>query len=80
VVGELADHAVAFSRGALPGAVTVVPRLPAAGEGGWRGTAAALPAGSWRNLLDGGEHQGGTVAVEDLLGGFPVALLERMDA
>jgi (1->4)-alpha-D-glucan 1-alpha-D-glucosylmutase len=67
------DNVVAFSRG---GAVTVVPRLVLsnpAGDG-----AVALPAGRWRDVFTGAEHEGGAeVGVRDVLAQFPVALLER---
>ena len=80
VSGEMAAHAVAFSRGADPGAVVIAPRLPAAIEAGWRGTAVALPQGTWRNLFTDAVFEGGEEAVvlDEALGGFPVALLERV--
>ena len=57
--------------------------LPAAQD--WRGTRVAggggVLAGRWRNVLTGEELEGGTdgeLAVDELLGSFPVALLERI--
>ena len=63
VTGAAAAHVVAFERGGR--VATIVPRLPItlARAGGWRDTAVDLP---WA----------GPVAVSDLLGDLPVALLE----
>ena len=73
--GALADAVVAFERGGQ--VITVVPRLVRRVERlGWADTRLALPAGRWRNL-DGTDHER-TVALADLLAGFPVALLERL--
>jgi (1->4)-alpha-D-glucan 1-alpha-D-glucosylmutase len=74
--GTAAGHVVAFERGG--GALTIVPRLVVGLErrGGWGDTTIELSSGTWRNELD--REQGalqGTVALADLLGGFPVALL-----
>ena len=73
--GPQADAVVAFERGRE--VVTVVPRLVRRIERvGWSDTRLALPPGRWRNL-DGAERQG-TVALAELLAGFPVAILERI--
>lgn len=77
--GAAADHLVAFSRG---GAITVVTRLPVglARDGGWRDTTLRLPEGRWRDLISGRlvpTDAQRSVAVEDLLDRFPVALLVR---
>jgi (1->4)-alpha-D-glucan 1-alpha-D-glucosylmutase len=72
-VGPRADHAVAYGRGG--GVVVVVPRLGRRISDGWAGTRLALPDGSWRDLL-GGETWSGDVALDELLGSWPVALLE----
>jgi (1->4)-alpha-D-glucan 1-alpha-D-glucosylmutase len=63
VTGAAADHVVAFCRGGR--VATVVPRLPLtlARAGGWRDTAVELP---WS----------GPVAVVELLGDLPVAIVE----
>ncbi|MCW2867349.1 MAG: treY, partial [Marmoricola sp.] len=76
--GPAADHVLAFDRG---GAVTVAIRLPhGLAASGWRGTTLALPAGTWRDVLGGATGLSGPVALEELLGGLPVALLVREDA
>ncbi|MDX6223506.1 MAG: (1-_4)-alpha-D-glucan 1-alpha-D-glucosylmutase, partial [Frankiales bacterium] len=77
-VGPVAGHVIAFSRGG--DAVTVAPRLVARLEtsGGWGDTALPLPVGRWRDVLTGTEFEGGVVRVADLLGRFPVGLLERI--
>jgi (1->4)-alpha-D-glucan 1-alpha-D-glucosylmutase len=78
-VGTEADHVVAFSRGS--NVVTVVTRWPLLLErkGGWGRTSFTLPAGKWVDVLGGRSWQG-TVAIGDLLGPLPVALLERARA
>jgi len=72
------DHAVAFARSGR--AITVVTRLSAALErsGGWGDATVTLPAGTWRDVLTGGTHQGGAVSLSGLLNRLPVSLLERM--
>lgn len=71
--GDAADHLLGFDRG---GAVTLVTRLPLglAARGGWDATTVTLPAGSWRDQRTDAVLTG-TVAVSDVLGDFPVALL-----
>jgi (1->4)-alpha-D-glucan 1-alpha-D-glucosylmutase len=78
VSGPQADRVVAFARGG--GAVTVVPRLVAglAAGGGWSDTTVGLPDGQWRDVLSGQRLAGGTQAVAEILGRFPVALLEQV--
>lgn len=77
--GTKADHVVAFARGGA--AVTVVPRL-VIGLGRdleWEDTTVALPAGHWHNVMSGHDVKGdqaGQARVAEILGGFPVALLE----
>jgi (1->4)-alpha-D-glucan 1-alpha-D-glucosylmutase len=71
VRGGRAGDVLAFSRGRV---VVVVPRL---GTGGWRDTSIELPNGSWSNVLMGTARQGGRVALDDLFGDFPVAVLAR---
>ena len=75
VAGACADHVVAFARGAEPEAVTVAPRL-VLGVRDWGDTTVPLPDGEWLDLLGGGSWRVAT-RVADLLGDFPVALLER---
>jgi (1->4)-alpha-D-glucan 1-alpha-D-glucosylmutase len=85
--GPKATHAVALARtaaGAEPGAgaagvVAVAPRLVLGLAGDWAGTTLALPDGRWSDALDGGTRTfSGEVPLADLLGPFPVALLERV--
>jgi len=76
VRGARRDHAVAFARGADPGAVTIVPRLLIGLDGDWGDTSVELPEGRWINLMGGAPRQG-EVRLSELLDGFPVALLER---
>jgi (1->4)-alpha-D-glucan 1-alpha-D-glucosylmutase len=74
VRGEKADHAVAFRRERL---AVVIPRLVVALGGTWGDTHVALPAGRWRNVLTGAELRAGAVRLDDLLRGFPTAVLAR---
>jgi len=79
--GPEADRVVAFVRSGR--VASVVPRLPAGLTAGWQDTTVALPAGRWRDALTGDRVQvragarQAPVAVERLLGRFPVALLVR---
>jgi (1->4)-alpha-D-glucan 1-alpha-D-glucosylmutase len=72
VQGPAAAHAIAFDRG---GAITVATRLPVRLErdGGWRDTTIEV-AGGATDVISGRTHEG-TVALADLLSGYPVALL-----
>jgi len=82
--GPLADHVVAFARGGdlvtvaprLAGAVTAGATRPATGAT-WAGTAVALPAGTWTDLLTGGTREGGEAPLDEVLAALPVALLRR---
>jgi len=71
--GNHAHRVVAFSRGGA--VVTVAPRLVMGLATAWGDTALELPPGRWRSELTGEEWSQGRVAVADLLGRFPVALL-----
>jgi (1->4)-alpha-D-glucan 1-alpha-D-glucosylmutase len=71
--GEMADHVVAFARGGE--AVVVAPRLVQRLATGWGATRLRLPPGRWRDELGGQVHDGGLLAVAELLSRFPVALL-----
>ena len=77
--GDKAAHALGFTRGGR--VATVVPRLVLGLAGDWGDTVVDLPAGRWRNVLadSTGEFDGGPAPLADLLGPFPVALLERWD-
>lgn len=74
VVGEAADHAVAFDRG---GAVTVATRLPVglAARGGWADTALLRHSGPTTDALTGRVFEGSTISLRELLDVYPVALL-----
>jgi (1->4)-alpha-D-glucan 1-alpha-D-glucosylmutase len=77
--GSAAEHVLAFDRG---GAITVVTRLPVglAQKGGWDDTTLEIPAGTWRNVLDGSEPGlPQRIRVADLMAGLPVALLVKED-
>jgi (1->4)-alpha-D-glucan 1-alpha-D-glucosylmutase len=72
----VAAHAVAYVRGG--DIVAVAPRLVIGLAGDWGGTRLVLPEGRFEDVLDGGKRTfTGEVALADLLGPFPVALLER---
>jgi (1->4)-alpha-D-glucan 1-alpha-D-glucosylmutase len=80
LTGPAAGHGVGFLRG--DAVAVVVPRLVLglAARGGWDGTAVSLPAGTWVDVIT--QHawtvaNGDAVPMADLLGPFPVALLER---
>ncbi|MGD3108226.1 malto-oligosyltrehalose synthase [Streptomyces sp. YGL11-2] len=77
--GPAAEHCVAFARGGR--VVTAVTRLSLrmVETGGWWDTVLRLPpGGTWRELLTGRALAGGAaVAVQELLAGWPVALLVR---
>jgi len=74
--GSGSAHAVTFRRDEL---VVVVPRLVLALErAGWGDTSITLPEGSWTSVLDDGEEHHGCVRVADLMGAWPVAVLERL--
>jgi (1->4)-alpha-D-glucan 1-alpha-D-glucosylmutase len=55
--------------------VTVASRFPRSRPGGWLDAAVALPPGGWRDALGGDEHRG-AVALAELLGDAPAAVLE----
>jgi (1->4)-alpha-D-glucan 1-alpha-D-glucosylmutase len=74
--GPKAAHAVAYVRGG--DIVAVAPRLVLGLAGDWAGTTLTLPDGRFEDALDGGKRTfEGEVSLADLLGPFPVALLER---
>jgi (1->4)-alpha-D-glucan 1-alpha-D-glucosylmutase len=80
--GSKAGHAVALARTTAAGeagVVAVAPRLVLGLAGDWADTSLALPAGRWADVLDGGRRTfEGEVPLADLLGPFPVAVLERV--
>ena len=75
--GERAEHVVAFARGGR--AVTVVPRLVLSLGGDWGATTFRLPEGRWRDVFTG-DRRSGETPVAELLGRFPVSLMERVEA
>lgn len=72
--GRAAEHLLAYDRG---GVVAVATRLPVGLEaaGGWGETRLTLPGAAVDVLT--GRRFGGEVAVADLLGTLPVALLQK---
>ncbi|MDO9397299.1 MAG: malto-oligosyltrehalose synthase, partial [Herbiconiux sp.] len=78
--GSAASHLVAFDRG---GAVALATRLPIglARHGGWDDTTVELPAArnGWVDTFTGRLFGEGTTRVAELLAGYPVALLQRID-
>ncbi|MCU0270395.1 MAG: malto-oligosyltrehalose synthase [Acidimicrobiales bacterium] len=77
--GPSADAALGYARihptEPRRGIALVVPRLVLRTASGWGDTTIALPRGDWRGVFDA-RPWSGTVRLEDLLGAFPVALLE----
>jgi (1->4)-alpha-D-glucan 1-alpha-D-glucosylmutase len=71
--GPAADHCLAFDRGGLVAVATRLP-LALARRGGWGDTTLPLPPGAWTDALTGSPA---TERLGDLLGTYPVALLER---
>ena len=72
--GQAREHVVAFLRGddVLVAVSRWTVRLA---ETGWGDTALTLPDGEWTDRLTG-RHHSGRLAVGDLFGDLPVALLE----
>ncbi|MEW6475109.1 MAG: malto-oligosyltrehalose synthase [Actinomycetota bacterium] len=78
--GAKAAHAVAFvrsSREGEDGVVAVTPRLVLALAGDWADTTLVLPEGRFEDVLGGNRTFTGEVRLAELLGPFPVAILER---
>ncbi|MBC7372990.1 MAG: malto-oligosyltrehalose synthase [Frankiales bacterium] len=72
---DAGPSAVAYARGGA--LVTVAPiRALTVERDGWGSDAVTLPGGTWTDVLGGGSYAG-TVAMADLLAGFPVAVLIR---
>ncbi|MBK7580293.1 MAG: malto-oligosyltrehalose synthase [Myxococcales bacterium] len=77
--GPRADRVVAFMRSDR--VLTLAPRLClGVAERGWQDTTLSVPRGSWRDVLSGQSWHAGEHRVAELLGRFPVALLEREGA
>lgn len=79
VLGEAADHALAFDRG---GAVAIGTRLPLglAARGGWGDTEVILAGHPQFDVITGREFEGGQVRLSDLLADYPVALLAPLES
>jgi (1->4)-alpha-D-glucan 1-alpha-D-glucosylmutase len=87
--GERAEYVCAFARRLRDETIiVVVPRLSAAlrraaGASGtsspWGMTTLLLPEGVYRDLLTCREFDGGQQSVQEILGGFPVALLHQVN-
>ena len=78
--GAKAGHAVAFARTTAAGeegVVAVAPRLVLGLRGDWEDTTLQLPDGRFEDVLDGQRTFTGEVSLAELLGPFPVGLLER---
>ncbi|HEV7950154.1 MAG TPA: malto-oligosyltrehalose synthase, partial [Glaciihabitans sp.] len=74
VIGEAAQHAVAFDRG---GAITIATLLPVglAERGGFGDTIVPVPGHRVVDVLTGTVYDGGNLAISELLSTYPVALL-----
>jgi (1->4)-alpha-D-glucan 1-alpha-D-glucosylmutase len=73
--GDRSNHVIAYGRGR--DVVAVAPRLILGLGEGWGRTSLQLPDGRWRDVLRD-EELSGRIEVAELLGTFPVALLERV--
>jgi (1->4)-alpha-D-glucan 1-alpha-D-glucosylmutase len=76
--GSARDHVVAFVRGddVLVAVSRWTVRLA---DDGWGDTTLTLPDGEWTDRIAGGRYTG-TVAIGELFGALPVALLEKTSA
>jgi (1->4)-alpha-D-glucan 1-alpha-D-glucosylmutase len=74
VLGEAAEHAVAFDRG---GAIALGTRLPVGLEarGGWGETEVVVPGHPLVDVITGRGYDGGPLPIAELLADYPVALL-----
>ena len=77
--GEAAEHVLAFARGGRH--ATIVPRFPLrlTERGGFGDTTITLPAGTWTDVVTGATLRG-AVPVAQVLGSFPVAVLEATES
>jgi (1->4)-alpha-D-glucan 1-alpha-D-glucosylmutase len=75
--GPRAGAVVAYDRGGL--AVVAPVRTPTAPRW-WSDTTVGLPAGTWTDVVTGETVDGGVRRLDQLLAGFPVAVLARRTA
>ncbi|KAI9095820.1 hypothetical protein DFS34DRAFT_624907 [Phlyctochytrium arcticum] len=75
--GPRSDNLIAFLRSNK--ILTIAPRLHVSirERGGWQGTTITVPEGRWRDVLSGKMVEGGQVPVEEVVSGFPVAVLVK---
>lgn len=75
-------HCVAFARtfDGVPEVITVAERRHAGlmALGGWQEHVVLLPEGRWADVLTGTVVEGGSAVLAEVLGTFPVAVLERV--
>ncbi len=73
-------HALCFARGDDPRVVTIASRLhrDLAKQDGFTEHSVVLPEGTWRDVLTGSEHEGGTVLLAEVLHRYPCAVLEKV--
>ena len=77
--GEAASHVLGFTRGGRVATIVPLRPLGLARRGGYGETTVDLPRGLWTNAVTDDTVRGGTVAVEAVLDGFPVAVLVRVE-
>jgi (1->4)-alpha-D-glucan 1-alpha-D-glucosylmutase len=75
VDGPRKDHLVAYVRG--ENIAVIAPRWNIKLGGNFASTAVELPEGTWNHLLIGESFDGGWLRAQNLLKGFPVALLVK---
>ena len=74
---DAGERAVAFVR--ADRVMTVAPvRALHVERHGWGDDSVTLPDGKWTDVLTGAERDGGSVALQELLADFPVAVLHRV--
>lgn len=77
VIGDAAEHAIAFTRG---GAISIATRLPVglAARGGWGDTIVMVPGRPMIDVVTGTRFEGGALRLGDVLATYPVALLAEL--
>ena len=74
--GEKSAHVVSFLRAGE--VVSIASRLSLQLGNAWNETTVELPAGRWRQELDGQTFDGGVCLLRNILRTFPVALLSKV--